>query len=297
MPRHIQASRLVVRCGRCHLSHQQKTSRLNWQWQIWLFCSCDRLKVRPVTFQVFASPCPNTFCVLFTGWIHQKEFLETFCLACQIRFLPQTTDVWAKCAKHLKALLWLFSFIQRDIKNEYIRASPHLKVKNDSETYKSWWYLWKAVWDRNLNCFKTCSEAVTGTGSSSSLSPEEEVAQRVEKSRRLTLSPPVTLSWMTSIVWTHTALEFVWPTPKLLCFLFVKSQRSVILSPFYCKQLTSSSSVESSSWQLTFASSVNALPRSGAAALWALHAVRAYQVVIDQRGLIIFKSEGQHDTC
>lgn len=100
------------------------------------------------------------------------------------------------------------------------------------------------------------SERVTGTGSSSSLSPEEEVAQRVEKSRRLPPSPPVTLSWMTSIVWTHTALEFVWPTPKLLCFLFVKSQRSVILSPFYCKQLTSSSPVESSSWQLTSDSSV-----------------------------------------
>lgn len=112
------------------------------------------------------------------------------------------------------------------------------------------------MWDRNLNCLKTCSERVTGTGSSSSLSPGEEVAQRVEKSRRLTLSPPVTLAWMTSIVWTHTALEFVWPTPKLLCFLFVKSQRSVILSPFYCKQLTSSSSVESSSWQLTLDSSV-----------------------------------------
>lgn len=129
------------------------------------------------------------------------------------------------------------------------------------------------MWDRNLNCLKTCSERVTGTGSSSSLRPGEEVAQRVEKSRRLTLSPPVTLSWMTSIVWTHTALEFVWPTPKLLCFLFVKSRHSVILSPFYCKQLTSSSSVESSSWQLTLDSSVmrsqgQGLQRCGHSALW-----------------------------
>lgn len=39
------------------------------------------------------------------------------------------------------------------------------------------------------------------------------------------------------------------------------------------------------------------LPRSGSAALWVFPADGGYQVVINQKELIIFKTEGQPDTC